>query len=408
VQTTTSVAEMNAASQRWNTRLVGYHDLNGHGDGMQLLKVGQYVYVAHLGEHDMALSILDCTDPSAPRLLRQLPHPPNTHSHKVQIAGNVLIQNRERPYFAQKGGGGARHEAGIVTYDISDPTDPRPLGRYDVEGKGVHRMWCVDGRYAHVSSSWPGYHENVYLILDVSDPAHPEKVGLWHIPGTGPDDAEGWDLAPGLHAYVHGVIPEGDRAYVSCVDGGVAIVDISDLAHPRTISRINWMPPFGGYAHTALPLPGRGLVIGVCESVKDTCEEDGDKRIWVIDVRHERQPVTISTFPRPVPPPGSPWPDYCQRPQRFGPHNVHEHRPHYGYRNEYLLFATYYNAGLRVVDLRNPFRPEEVGYFVPPAPPGQAAPQTNDVYVDEDRLIYLTDRHNGGLYVVEYEGPEPR
>src|SRR5581483_8088276 len=197
-----------------------------------------------------------------------------------------------------------------------------------------------------------------------------------------------------------GIIPEGDRAYVSCVDGGVAIVDNSDLANPRTISRINWMPPFGGYAHTAMPLPSRGLVIGVCESVKDTCEEDGDKRVWVIDVRNERQPVTISTFPRPVPPPGSPWKDYCDRPQRFG--------PHYGYRNEYLLFATFYNAGLRIVDLTNPFRPEEVGYFVPPPPPGQAAPQINDVYVDEDRLIYLTDRHNGGLYVVEYEGPDPR
>jgi hypothetical protein len=409
VQTTTSVAELNAASERWQTRLVGYHDLNGHGDGMQLLKVGRYAYVAHLGEHDMALSILDCADPSTPRLVRQLPHPPNTHCHKVQIAGNLLIQNRELPYFAQKGDhGGARHEAGIVTYDLSDPTDPRPVGRFDVEGAGVHRMWCTDGRYAHVASSWPGYRERVYLILDVSDPAHPHPAGMWHIPGTGPGETDGWDLEPNQHAYVHGIIPEGDRAYVSCVDGGVVIADISDLAHPRMISRINWMPPFGGYTHTAMPLPARGLVIAVCESVKNSLAEDGDKRVWVIDVRNERQPVTLSTFPRPVPPPGSPWKDYDERPQRYGPHNVHEHRPHYGYRNDRLIFWTCYNAGLRIVDLTDPSRPEEVGYFVPPAPAGQAAPQINDVFVDDDRLIYLTDRHNGGLYVVEYEGPEPR
>jgi hypothetical protein len=47
-----------------------------------------------------------------------------------------------------------------------------------------------------------------------------------------------------------------------------------------------------------------------------------------------------------------------------------------------------------------------VGYFVPPAPPGQEAPQINDVFVDEPRLIYLSDRYNGGMYIVEYEGPD--
>jgi hypothetical protein len=398
---------MNAQSEGWNTRLVGYHDLNGHGDGMQLLKVGKYAYVAHLGVHDMALSILDCSDPAAPQLVRQIPHPENTHCHKVQIAGNLLIQNLERPYFATKDRTSVPHQAGIALYDLSDAADPRPIGRFDVEGAGVHRMWCVDGRYAHVASSWPGYSERVYLIVDVSDPAHPRKAGLWHIPGTKAGEEGGWEWLPGQHAYVHGIVPHGDRAYISIVDGGTVIADISDVANPRTISRINWHPPYGGYAHTSMPLPSRGLVLAVCESVKETCEEDGDKRIWVIDVRYEQQPVIISSFPRPVPPPGSPWSDYCERPRRFGPHNVHESRPHYGYRSERLIFSTYYNAGLRIVDLTDPFRPEEVGYFVPPAPAGQMAPQTNDVFVDEDRLIYITDRYNGGLYIVAYDGEWP-
>ncbi|HZR99786.1 MAG TPA: hypothetical protein VFE37_13825 [Chloroflexota bacterium] len=406
MQTLTNVAEMNAKSERWNTRLVGHHDLNGQGDGMQLLKVGQYAYVAHLGVHDMALSILDCADPSAPKLVRQIPHFENTHSHKVQIAGNLLIQNLEKPYFAQKGPQAAKHQAGIITYDLTDPTDPRPIGRLEVEGAGVHRMWMTDGKYAHVASSWPGYHERVYLIADVSDPAHPQKAGIWHIPGTKDGEQPEWLSFPGQHAYVHGIIPEGNRAYVSIVDGGMAIVDISDVANPKTISHINWHPPFGGYNHTSMPLPSRGLVLCVCESVKETVAEDGDKRIWVVDVREERQPVIRSSFPRPTPPAGSPWKDYDERPRRFGPHNVHENRPHYGYRSEHLIFSTWYNAGLRITDLSNPDRPEEVGYFVPPAPEGQGAPQINDVFVDEQRLIYLTDRYNGGMYIVEYEGPD--
>jgi hypothetical protein len=41
---------------------------------------------------------------------------------------------------------------------------------------------------------------------------------------------------------------------------------------------------------------------------------------------------------------------------------------------------------------------------VPPTPPGQEAPQINDLFVDTDGLIYLTDRYNGGMYVVEYTG----
>jgi hypothetical protein len=401
------VRELNAQSERWNTRLVGHHDLNGQGDGMQLLKVGQYAYVAHLGMYEMALSVLDCADPSVPRLLRQIPHADNTHSHKVQIAGDVLIQNLERARSGfKRQSADAPNLAGIQTYDLSDPTDPRPLARLEVEGQGVHRMWFTDGHYAHVASSWPGYHERVYLIADLSDPAHPKKAGIWHIPGTKDGEGEGWQDFPKQHLNVHGIIPQGDRAYVSMTDAGSAIVDISDVANPRTISRVNWHPPYGGYCHTSMPLPGRGLMLAVPEAMQERSPEDGDKRIWVIDVREERQPVVVSAFPRPVPAEGMPWPSYYDRPHRFGPHNVHENRPDYGYRSEYLIFATFFNGGLRIYDLRDPLRPTEVGYFVPPTPPGQEAPQINDVFVDNDRLIYLTDRFNGGMYVVEYEGPD--
>src|SRR5215475_629602 len=88
-----------AKSESWNVRLVGHNDLNCHGDGMQLLKHGRYLYVAHLGTSHMALTILDASDPSDTKLVRQMPHPNNTHAHKVQIAGDILIQNQERPYF---------------------------------------------------------------------------------------------------------------------------------------------------------------------------------------------------------------------------------------------------------------------------------------------------------------------
>ena len=70
---------------------------------MQVIKNGQFIYVAHLGTTWMALSILDGADPANPKLVRQLRHVPNTHHHKVQIVGNMLIQNRASAYFPDSG-----------------------------------------------------------------------------------------------------------------------------------------------------------------------------------------------------------------------------------------------------------------------------------------------------------------
>ena len=394
---------MQSESDTWNTRLVGHTDMNGRGDGMQVLKVGRYAYVAHLGATDAALSILDCADPSSPTLVRQLQHPPKTHRHKVQIVGDVLIQNSEAATYYPSGPDDVP-VTGVEVFSLEDPTDPRKIGFHPVPRSGVHRMWYSEAPYAHIAAWVPNANQRGYQILDLSEPSAPRTAGAWWIPGTDPEDEERWEpLTDHAHFQVHGIIPHGDRAYVSCTDAGMAIVDISNVASPRVISRINWSPPFGGYSHTSLLLPGRGLIVEVCESVKSTIAEEGDKRIWLIDVRDERQPVIISSFPRPVPPKGSPWATYDERPLRSGPHNCHENRPGSFY-SETRVYSTWFNGGLRITDISNADRPEEVGYFVPPTPPGQEAPQINDLFVDTDGLIYLTDRFNGGMYVVEYTG----
>src|ERR671924_1703295 len=133
-----NVADIQAESESWNVRLIGHSELNGHGAGMQVLKQGRYVYVAHLGTSPMALTILDAGDPSDPRVVRQLPHPANTHAHKVQIAGDILIQNQERPYFDRNLDAKVPNEAGIRIYNIANPTQPREIGYMRIPGKGVH------------------------------------------------------------------------------------------------------------------------------------------------------------------------------------------------------------------------------------------------------------------------------
>ena len=82
---------------------------------------------------------------------------------------------------------------------------------------------------------------------------------------------------------------------------------------------------------------------------------------------------------------------------------MHENYPN-SFKSEQLIFSTWFNAGMRVTDISDADRPTEVGYFIPPPPPGEESPESNDLFVDTNKLIYLTDRRRGGMYIVEYTG----
>jgi hypothetical protein len=102
--------------------------------------------------------------------------------------------------------------------------------------------------------------------------------------------------------------------------------------------------------------------------------------------------------------------DYVAVGGRFGPHNVHENRPG-SFVSSDIIFATYSNAGVRAYDIRDPFRPQEVGALVPPAPkrfydPRPNRPhvlQANDVFVDRNGIFYTTG-FSDGLFIGEFTG----
>ena len=69
-----------------------------------------------------------------------------------------------------------------------------------------------------------------------------------------------------------------------------------------------------------------------------------------------------------------------------------------------LVYIAYFNAGLRVVDISNPFNPLEVGYYVPDPPTGHNFVQTNDVDLDYRGYVYITDRTGHGMHILEFTG----
>ena len=150
--------------------------------------------------------------------------------------------------------------------------------------------------------------------------------------------------------------------------------------------------------HTVLPLLSRDLLIVTDECIRDG-GEDWPKLTWVVDARDENNLVPISTLPIP------PVEEFRNRGGRYGSHNLHENRPGPSYRSDTIVFATFFNGGVRAFDTSNPFQPTEIAHFVPENPEGSRAGacQINDVYVDENRICYCVDRSTGGLYILEME-----
>lgn len=376
-------------AEAWNMRLIGHSDLNGYGDGMQLMLKDNYLFVGHvLGQ--MGTTILDVADPANPKVVNQLPAPSWVHSHKVQIAGDILIVNYEKyPY---RNNDETPERLGIRIFDISDPPDPQEIGFFSTGGQGVHRVWYAGGRYAYMSATPEGFSDRIMVTVDLSDPARPQEVSRWWVPGVWTAGGETPTWPAGRRVAAHHPVVWQDRAYWGYWDAGIIIMDITDPARPQEVSRLSWAPEAGGHTHTALPLPGRNLLIVTDEATSPECQET-PKRVRVVDIGDETQPEVIGMFPEPQG-------DFCRRGLRFGPHNVHENRPG-SFISDEIIFVTYFNAGLRVVQVSDPAAPQEIAYYIPETPAGQPAIQTNDVFVAENGLIYISDRAGGGVDIVE-------
>ncbi len=375
-----------------NMRLIGHNDLGGMGDGGQITIAHGYAYVAHMGVHEAGTSVVDVSDPSEPRVVRQLDRPPYTMTHKTQVLGDLLLVNHQRSRF--ESGPDGSWSAGMAIFDISTREEPQQIGFFEVPGLGIHRMAVGHEPYVYVSRTDDGYIGRYLSVIDVSDPTQPEEVGRWWLPGqhVAANEPLGWDPSD-RNVRLHHGLPVGDRLYCGWGDAGFVIVDISDNASPRFVSHVDFGPDSSD-THTALKLPGRDVVLVVDEQLTSTIGQQ--RHVRVMDVSDEQHPLVIAKLPVPA---GF---DLHRRGIRFGPHNLHEMRPG-TFIDPNIVYLTYFAAGLRVYDVSDSHNPLEIAWLVPEAPPGRDAIQFNDVLVTEDRLVYATDRHLGGLYVIQHE-----
>jgi hypothetical protein len=177
-------------------------------------------------------------------------------------------------------------------------------------------------------------------------------------------------------------------------------------------------------AHTTLPVLGmevrdlarntqatkRDILVVVNESTANECRESR-QLAYIVDITNEATPFGISSY---QPPEASG--DFCARGGRFGAHASNENQPPMYYKR--LVFMSWFNAGVRAVDIRDPFHPKEVAWYIP-AITGKTdqrcvkdadgarckiAIQTNNVEVDNRGYIYIVDRADTGMHVLELTG----
>jgi hypothetical protein len=328
---------------------------------------------------------------------------------------------------------------------VSDPAAPQKLTTVVSGLTSTHKSWwecdtgiayLISGDLARQNPRQPGQSGwrtwRMTKIYDLSDPAKPVLVRDFGLAGQQPGSAGPIPVAHGAH----GPIRLGNRVYFAhgtSAEGMLQIVDRDKLlTGPREptaanldvpeISRLYVSPAWGG--HTAFPVLGvsiadwaantkgrtRDFVVLVSEATSYECREMRHLTFFV-DITDETRPQVVSTFQVP-----EATGEFCQRGGRFGPHSSNESFAPIFYRK--LVFLAYFNAGVRAVDMRDPYRPREAAFYIPattdrtaescvPTDAGRrckVAIQTNNVEVDDRGFIYLADRANTGLHIVRLTG----
>jgi hypothetical protein len=455
-------------------QLVGYHDLQARSGYQPVIHKQGDRWIAYIGHHggtqpnpltgqaeSNGTSVIDVTVPKRPKYLIHIPG----EMGEGEAGGAQMVRvcdGRDLPR-ADKSKVYLLRSFGSTAHEIWDVTDPSSPTRVTVVVNGLvntHKNWWeCDTGIGYIIGGDPKWRtRRMTKIYDLSDPAHPVFIRDFGLPGqqpgsTGPVPTE-----------LHGPIslgPKVNRVYFGYGTGSNGIVQIVDrekllngpkepteanLLYPQ-ITRLDLPPDVG--AHTAFPLlgmdvaefsrqkapPARGVpppaagphdheasvpanqtqarrdfIAVTGETTANECLENR-QMLRMLDTTIETRPFGASSWT--VPGQSA---DFCARGGRFGTHSSNENFTPIYYKR--VIFLAHFNAGVRAIDIRDPFNPKEIGYFIPAISSKTdkrcvgtgadqhcgVAIQTNNVEVDDRGYIYIVDRANTGMHILELTG----
>ena len=258
-----------------------------------------------------------------------------------------------------------QYQRGISVIDNSNPGNPTEIVNIDMEN--AQYVYCEDD-YLYVLDNGD------LRILDISNPASPQQV-------SSPD---GWFL---------GVFVEGNYAYLAGGWANLTIFDISNPEFPLLISTFDGSPGSsydvfvsGNYAYLNNATSGLRIINisdpyspweeGYFDNVNNIfavyvsgyyayLPDRFDNLLRIVDISNAGTPFQVSSI------------------------YIHEARDvHVSGDYAYVIGCW---SGLRIIDIKEPHNPQEVGYF-------DTKGFAREVYFDD--YIYVADG-GGGIYILE-------
>ena len=265
----------------------------------------------------------------------------------------------------------ATQTRGLLVYDVRDPAEPRfveQLFEYGTASSAtnffnIHNIFVAPGGdlLLAINLSFPN---GDLRLFDISDPESTQPAGSYdHSP----------DSSDSFHDVNVKRWSDGTTvAYLNAFFNGLFILELTGPASLELAG--SW--PEGSASHSgwAFELEGGRYYVHA--------EEGYDKGLTILDVTVSEAPVVVGRF---------------QTRPGISPHNVEV--------VEGIAYVSYYIEGLRVLDLRDPANPEEIGHYdtVPSGEEKDIVQGAWGVRVWQDK-VFISD-FEGGIFALEVELP---
>jgi choice-of-anchor B domain-containing protein len=239
---------------------------------------------------------------------------------------------------------------GIDIVDLRNPDQPRKVRTWNTTVGSAHSLWIDTDRQLLFANGANGRTGGL-RVLSLADPENPREVGAW----TG--------------YYVHDSYARGNVLFAAAINDG--FLGLLDVADPGRISELTRFNTGGRFTHNAWPTDDGAYLF--------TTDERPDRPLEVWDMRDPRAPRKVA--------------EYLGAAGSIA-HNVMVD----GNR----LLVSHYSEGVHLLDIRNPERPQVLGYYDTYTGTETGFVGAWGAYVFPGTNLIVVSDINTGLSVIEY------